>query len=276
MSNIEPLLSVIITVYNGMPYLRDTVDALLIQTYNNFEIIIVDDGSTDDTPQYLDSLTDNRIFVIKEKRIGRGKALNLAILNARGKYLAINDADDISFPERIEKQVIFLENNPDYGLVGSHSRIKNYKTGEIKHHSRPLDNESIKRSFTRGQPLQHVTVTMRKSIVEKVGGYNENIAFLFDRDIFLRVAQHAKVYNLPDELVEVGQHDNRFFEGRYKGLKREFKSLKYRIKAIWLFDFPKIWILREIFWSAWAMMPYSLRKPLINVVDIIKTQLKNS
>jgi glycosyltransferase involved in cell wall biosynthesis len=270
----KSLVSVIITVYNGMPYIRDAVEALLLQTYENLEIIIIDDGSADETPQYLATLVDKRIRVFREKRIGRGKALNLALKHAQGEYIAINDADDISFPDRIDKQVCFLESNQEYGLLGTHSRIKNLKTGEIKHHSRPVHDEKIRELFTKGQPIQHVTVLMRKKIVEEVGGYNEKIPFLFDRDIFLRMAQVSKLYNLEDELVEVGQHNNRYFAGNFTGITREILSLKYRIKAIYLFDYSKFWIVREIIRSIWTLIPAGLRYPAIRLSKLIKKSVK--
>ncbi len=265
-----PKVSIVITVYNGMPFIKDTIDSLITQTYQNFEVIIVDDGSVDDTPDYLASLTDTRIKVISENRIGRGRSLNLAIKNSNGKYIAINDADDISYPTRLEKQVEFLEKNKEYGLVGSHSIIKNYDTGEIRHHKRPIEDADIRKFFTIGQPIQHVTALILKSVIESIGGYNEQISFLFDREIFLRIAKVSKVYNLEEELVIVGQHGNRYFEGGFKGFKREYFSLKYRIKAISIFNYPKSWIIREILRSIWSFTPHVIRQFIIKQIKKLK------
>jgi hypothetical protein len=106
-----------------------------------------------------------------------------------------------------------------------------------------VTNEDIRRYFIKGQPVQHVTVLFRKSVVEAAGGYNEKIKFLFDRDLFLRVAKISKMHNLPDNLVLVGEHQQRFFKYSYVGIDRNWMSTKYQIKAILLFGFSPFLIL---------------------------------
>ena len=134
-----PLVSVIMSVYNGEKYLVQAIDSILNQTYQNFEFIIIDDCSTDNSSHILQEYAqkDSRIKIIKkEKNIGiKGfiKNLNLGISIAKGKYIARMDADDISLPERFQKQVDFLENNPEITLVGAQLNLINEQnkiTGE--------------------------------------------------------------------------------------------------------------------------------------------------
>jgi glycosyltransferase involved in cell wall biosynthesis len=252
------------TVFNGMPYLVKSVDSILSQTYQDVELVVVDDGSTDDSLAYLNSLSDPRLKVIQGGRLGRGKALNLGLRHCKGTYIAINDADDISYPDRIEKQVQFLEEHKDHVLVGSLSYFMDHNAGEkIVHKKRPLTDEGIKEALTKGQPIQHVTAMIRKEAILTAGGYNENISFLFDRDLFLKLGRLGRLANLSEPLVEVGHHESRFFYFNYKGLQREYWSLRYRIKAILLFHFPKWWIIREIVRSLWTLTPGWVRHAII-------------
>lgn len=232
----QPLVSVLITCYNGLPYIKKALDCLIQQTYSNIEIIVVDDFSDDGTYEFLISNAKNNpnIFYYHNPLKGRGKALNFGLSKCKGKYVAINDADDLSLPERIEKQVDFLENNPDYGIVGSMSKLVSLEDERIIKESdkRPVTNEEIRICFTKGQPMQHVTVMFSKDLILSLGGYNEKIDFLFDRDLFLRIAQVSKMYNLEDILVNVGEHENRYFKYKYKGIVRNWYSMKYQISAI--------------------------------------------
>lgn len=263
----KPLVSVLITSYNAMPYLMKAVDGIINQTYINWELIIIDDHSTDSTMEYLSSLNNKRITTKINPKKGRGTALNYGLTLCQGKYIAINDADDYSYRNRLAIQVNFLEEHSDVGLVGSHSILKNHVTGEEVIHNRPTDEQGIKIAFTKGQPIQHVTVMMRKKIVEAVGGYNENIKFLFDRDIFLRIATVSKLANLKDILVEVGHHDNRFFYYQFKGIKREWLSFKYKVKAIRIFGLPKTWIIKTLLVSLFSLLPLNTR---ITITKLIK------
>ena len=265
----QPIVSVLITSYNAMPYLVAAVEGIVNQTYTNWELIVIDDHSTDFTMEYLNSLRNEKITAQINPKKGRGSALNYGLTLCQGKYIAINDADDYSLPKRLSTQVSFLEANPEYGLVGSHSVLKDLLTGEVVYHQRPTEWEEIKKTFTKGQPIQHVTVLMRHDLIKKIGGYNEKIQFLFDREIFLRLGRITKLANLPDVLVEVGHHHNRHFYFKFKGIHREYYSLKYRILAINQFGFPKHYIVREVLFSIFALIPEKIRKIIINIYKYI-------
>jgi len=272
MNKDQPLVSVLITVFNGMPYIVKVIEHLQNQTYSNIEIIIIDDGSLDETKMIVENFSklDDRIKLIESARVGRGRALNKAIEVSSGEFLAINDADDFSHITRIQKQVKFLETNPEYVLVGSKSNLINLKTKEISEHSkkRPITDNEIRQYFLKGQPIQHVCVLMRKESVKKIGGYNEKINFLYDRDLFIRLASNGgKLYNLNENLVNVGHHPDRFFYNTFTGKERIKLDFHYRFKAAKMLKVPfkiklKLWLLLR-----WSLLPNSIRKIIKKTVN---------
>ena len=119
MSSPAPDVSVLMTVYNGMPYLAEAVESIRAQTYRRWKMIIVNDGSTDNSGQYLDSLANDRIIVLHQENGGTAVASNNGLKRCDTEFLARMDSDDICSPTRIEKQVAFLRDNPQVGLVGT-------------------------------------------------------------------------------------------------------------------------------------------------------------
>lgn len=260
-----PLVSVLITTFNASKFIRKVLDSIIQQTYKKIQIVIIDDQSTDDTVEKIENfISENNeatiTFAINPQK-GRGKALNYGISLCKGSLIAINDSDDFSLPSRIETQVDFLNNNPEYGLVGTYSSVINLETGEVFDNSflRPVENSDIRKFFVYGQPIQHVTAMFRKSLVEAVGGYNENISFLFDRDIFLRCAQISKLYNIPTSLVLVGEHTNRFFQYSYVKRQRFKLSMHYKFKAVHMLNLPKYFYFLLGIEYLWGLIPEKFR-----------------
>lgn len=147
-SNISPKVSVVMSVYNGEKYLPETIDSILNQTFKDFEFIIINDGSTDKTAKILTSYDDPRIRIFNQENMGLTKSLNRAISLAKGEYIARMDADDISYPERLKKQVDYLNKNPDIGLVGS-KYIRIDKRGrKIDEINVPIGTDNILKHFS--------------------------------------------------------------------------------------------------------------------------------
>lgn len=256
-----PLVSILITAYNCENHLGPTLDSLTSQTFSDFEIVVVEDGSSDGTVELLKqkAAEDDRIKTFFPGRLGRAKALNYGVAKCRGKYLAINDADDFSMSTRIEKQVAYLDAHPEVGLLGTGKEVHE---GEKKWVSKiPVTDEEIRRHFIKGQPIQHSTVMFRKEVVDKVGGYNEDIQFLLDRDIFLRVAEHTKMYQINEPLIILNRSVNQFFMHKFKGLERTRMSARYQLKAIDQFGFSpflKIEIIAKLWYRALLELKYRL------------------
>ena len=265
-----PLVSVLITVYDGMPTIGKCIEALLAQTYEHLEVVIVDDGSTDGTRELISQMAerDPRIKLVYQGRVGRGRALNLGLQHCSGEFIAVNDADDLSLSGRIERQVEFLLNRPEYVLVGGRMELSNLDTGEVRPDTflhRPIENEEIRRYFLRGQPIQHSTVLMRQEAVRQIGGYNEGIKFLYDRDLFVRLMSIGKLHNLDEVLIRLGRHGKQFFYHTYVGRDRIRQDFRYRFMAARILGTPmrtrfKLWLMLQ-----WKLMPNGIRnmiKPL--------------
>jgi GT2 family glycosyltransferase/radical SAM superfamily enzyme YgiQ (UPF0313 family)/SAM-dependent methyltransferase len=196
-----PQISVVMSVYNGAPYLEDAVNSILQQTYANFELIIVNDASTDATPEILQKFDDCRIRVITNPRnLGLTKSLNKGIAAARGHYIARMDADDLSLPHRLERQRQFLEEHPDYALVGS-SYYQIDENGQIRSLIRVLTADSDLRAGLRQQNwFGHGSVMMRREAFTQLDGYDEQFTYAQDYDLWLRLSEQFQVANLEEPL----------------------------------------------------------------------------
>ena len=200
-----PLVSVIMSVYNGEKYLVQAIDSILNQTYQNFEFIIIDDCSTDNSSHILQEYAqkDSRIKIIKkEKNIGiKGfiKNLNLGISIAKGKYIARMDADDISLPERFQKQVDFLENNPEITLVGAQLNLINEQNKITGEAIAALQHRDIVKRITSQIQLFHPVIMFRK---DQNIQYREKFLYCEDYDLYLNlITQGKKLANINEKLL---------------------------------------------------------------------------
>jgi len=261
---IDLKVSFLITVFNDWEKLEETIPTLLNQNFDSFEIVIVDDGSGDQTSNYLKSLESRyeRIKCFFPGKLGRGRALNYGIEQANGDFIAINDADDVSDPDRLKLQYHFLSSNLDYGMIGSSFFLLDVQTKEKKLVEKPKDNALIRRTLIREQPFQHSTVLIRKSVLKEIGGYNTTIRFLFDRDIFIRIAKVSKVHNLQLPLVTIKRHPQQFFYHSFSPYKRRYMHHKYCAEAIIQLGFPKYLLLEPIVVFAWEVVSITYKKML--------------
>jgi len=198
-----PVISAILPVYNGQDHLAECIDSVLHQSYSNFEFIIVDDASTDSTPQILKkhSNQDDRIIVITNP-VNQKQTIsaNTACKNARGKYIARMDADDVALPKRFEKQLEFLEANPNVGMVGSWTDTIS-ETGKIVGQWKTASEPGVLNwNLLFGTSFAHSSVMMRSNLVKKVGYYQSPEAE--DYDLWSRISRIAKVANIPEILQQ--------------------------------------------------------------------------
>ena len=198
--NKAPQISVIMPVYNGEKYLKEAIESILDQTFRDFEFIIINDGSTDKTAEIIKSFNDARIQLINQKNAGIILSLNRGISESRGKYIARMDADDISLPERLEKEYRFLEQNPKYGIVGTTFLIINKNNQVIGVNAVLLENEDLKKEIIIETTFGHGTVMMRKSVLDTVGYYNPKALHAEDFDLWTRFAEKSKMANLSEVL----------------------------------------------------------------------------
>lgn len=189
------------SVYNGERYLRESVESILNQTFIDFEFIIVDDGSTDKTSAILAGYTDPRIVRLRNQtNLGLTKSLNRGLAAARGEYVARQDADDISHPDRLAEQVSFLDKHPDIALAGT-AYVEMYEDGRDSRVMRvPLTPDDINEQLFYHHCFCHGAVMARRSCLEAVDGYNEQFLVAQDRDLWLRLAERYDLANLPEPL----------------------------------------------------------------------------
>ena len=198
-------VTVLMSVYNGGESIRTAVESILNQTYSNFEFLIVDDGSTDDTPDVLRSLVteDSRIRVVRNRsNLGLGGSLNRGVAEARGELVARMDADDISHPERLERQVEFLTREPSVDVVGTQAVDIDSAGNLLASRSAPMTHQAICRLIPWTNPMIHPSVMFRRQAIIAVGSYDARLRYAEDYDLWFRcIAGGLKFANLPDCLL---------------------------------------------------------------------------
>lgn len=202
-------VSVIMPVYNGEKYLTKAIDSILNQTFRDFELIVIEDGSTDSTSELLAAFKDKRIRVVcNKKNIGVTNSLNIGLRQAKGDYIARCDADEINHPKRFERQVNFLNHHSDVVLVGSSVILINQDNMVIGKVDFPQTHEEICRKIIVRNSIAHPTVMFRKKTIEQVGFYRSIFNGAEDYDLWFRMLHKGKVQNLPEYLVKRRIHDN--------------------------------------------------------------------
>lgn len=199
--NVKPLVSILMPVFNSESYINEAIDSILDQTYKNIELIIYDDGSTDGTRALIKGYLDPRIAgIFSDKNYGVVHARNVMIDRARGKYIALMDADDIAHPFRIEKQLEYLENN-SCDVIGSAQLVLNQKTGKIKKSKDNFTDPDIRALLSIYCTLCNSSVTMRSEILKKFK-YDENFPFAEDYFLWARLAAaQYRFKNLSERLI---------------------------------------------------------------------------
>ena len=199
------LVTVIMPVYNAENYLKESIDGVLSQTYSNFELVILNDGSSDNSHTIISSYTDPRIIYIKNNlNLKLIATLNLGLQKAKGKYIARIDADDIMLPNRISEQVLFLEENLDYGMVGSYVQTFGDVEGSIYY---PLDDAYIRYTSMFYNPFVHSAVMLRASVIAThLFDYDSTMLHVEDYALWIQIMRVSKVANLPEILVRYRVH----------------------------------------------------------------------
>jgi glycosyltransferase involved in cell wall biosynthesis len=206
----EPVVSVVLPVYNAATHLPEAMQSLLTQTFADFEIIAVNDGSTDGSQRILEDFArvDSRVRILQRPNTGIVGALNDGLAVARADLIARMDSDDVSRPTRFEKQVAYLTAHPECVLLGAQVQV-------IDPHGMPLYTSDLPAGHAavdaalmlgKGGTIRHPVAMMRRSAVESIGGYRQQYQWAEDVDLFLRLAEVGRVANLPDVLLQYRQH----------------------------------------------------------------------
>lgn len=201
--NSAPDVSVVLSVRNGGTDLPRAIESILAQTFSNFELIAINNGSTDGTRSYLDSIADPRLRVFHQTDAGLAAALNRGISLARGRYIARQDHDDLADPSRIAKQVAFLNAHPDHALVGTRAEIWVGDRPSGRFHDHPTEDDILRFDLLFDNPFVHSSMMIRKSALDHVGVYSTDPARQppEDYELWSRVARHYRLANLPERLT---------------------------------------------------------------------------
>ena len=203
----NPLVSVLMPVYNTAPYLREAMDSMLSQSFKDFELIVLNDCSPDNAEEILDIYDDPRIVRYKgEKNAGLSNVLNVGIEMARGKYIARMDSDDISLPQRLQVQVDYLDKHPEVDLVSVGMRLFGAKEGTW---IREINPEKVKIEALFHSPVLHASSVWRKDAFEKRGlRFRQEMVPAEDYDLWVRaMLRGLKLVNLPEVLYEYRIHE---------------------------------------------------------------------
>jgi glycosyltransferase involved in cell wall biosynthesis len=203
-----PEVTVLMAVYNGESHLTQAIDSILGQTYEEFEFVIIDDCSTDRSRDIVLSYGDPRIrFLENERNLGLARSLNRGLATARGEFVARLDADDISEPERLERQVAFLAAHSEVALLGTWYTEIDEEGQALGRYALPCDHTAIRWAMLFYCPFVHSAVMWRRALIEsQVGGYDESLRHSMDFDLWTRVAHHLPVANLSQYLVRLRLH----------------------------------------------------------------------
>lgn len=205
MNNINPKVSVVIATYNRAHFIRAAIDSVLAQTFSDYEIVVVDDGSTDTTQEVVKSY-GNKVRYYYQRNQGKATAQNYAVAQAKGEYIALLDDDDVWFPNKLEIQMKVLEQDPDLGFVCSESQLTDEKGQLIRHWQKKQTSKETFESLYEENFIQHSTVVVRKRFLDMVGGLDTALKTTEDYDLWLRLAKVCKFKYIPMPLVEYRQH----------------------------------------------------------------------
>ncbi|RKN75907.1 glycosyltransferase family 2 protein [Paenibacillus ginsengarvi] len=239
-------ISVVMAVYNGELYVQQAIDSVLAQTYDNFELIVIDDGSTDRTPKILDRLKDKRIIKYRlPTNRGAANALNFAIKKARGDWIAVHDADDVSMPERLAVQAGYVLQNPELVAVGSKITCigeNDVDPNQLRRTETNLnygnDSELLYRNRYLVCPICHGTALFSKAKFLEAGGYDTSFRITYDYDLWLRLFQHGPIGKIDEVLYKYRIHSSSL--SRRNGMATYMEKLRCCIMRLRQFEYSHL------------------------------------
>ena len=258
----SPKVSVVTSVYNGEPYFDRAIPGILAQTFDDFEFIVVDDGSTDGTLEKLQEVArrDARVRVFSPGRLGAAAAYNFGVAQASGEYIARQDFDDRSYPDRLRLQAAFLDAHPDVGIVGGSYLLVDERRDERYVRIPPLEHEAIILAMAKFVPIAHTTATFRRRAWSEASGYPlaEN---LIDLRFYLRVAKLGwRFGNLPEVVGEHYVHDSSWFHRTMKYVDRQRDLARVQAQAVRELGLPRWMYLFSVGRHAYASIPTPLKR----------------
>jgi len=259
-----PKVSVVTPVYNGEAYFDTAIPSILGQSRDDFEFIIVDDGSQDRTPQFLRELAakDSRVLPFFPGRLGFAGACNFGVAQARGEYIARQDFDDRSYPERLRLQVELLDREPRIGVVGGYYVLVDENRGERYVRMPPTGHAEILRAMARYIPLAHTLATFRRAVWVEAGGYPD-INNLVDLRFWLRIAKLGWHFaNIPEVIGEHFVHGESFFHRSFRYAQRQRELARVQAEIVHQLNLPRWMYAYSLGRYAYAYCPTPLKRAI--------------
>lgn len=200
----QPLVSIVMPIYNCEPFLKDAIRSMLNQTYSDFELIGVNDGSTDSSGSVLEHFAaiDSRVVAVHQPNGGIVSALNTGLAISKGSLIARMDGDDISLPERIELQVHYFQQHSEISAVGTGAQFIDEQGIKAELHLLPTSHEEINTALSDATyAILHPTLMVKAGAIRAVGGYDPAFRIAEDLDLFLRLGERFRLANLPEVLL---------------------------------------------------------------------------
>ena len=257
-----PRVSVVSTVYNGEGYLERAIPGILAQTFEDLEFILVDDGSTDSSLARLHEVAerDPRVRVFAPGRLGAAAAYNYGVAQAKGEYVARQDFDDRSYPDRLRLQVELLDAHPEVGLVGGYYLLVDERRNERYVRMPPTDHAAIIAAMARYVPVAHTVATFRRQAWSDANGY-PIVNNLIDLRFYLRVAKLGwRFANVPEILGEHFVHDASWFHRSLKYVERQRDLARVQAEAVRELGLPSWMYLFSLGRHAYAYIPPGLKR----------------
>ncbi|MGA2790380.1 MAG: glycosyltransferase [Candidatus Bathyarchaeia archaeon] len=201
----HPTVTVLMPVLNEEKYLPASIESVLNQTFTDFELLIISEhGTSEESLRIIRTYGDDRIrHIHNSARMGLARSRNIGVTNAKGRYVAVSDADDVNLPCRFEKQVEFLDAHSDVGVVGSRYDIIDEEDKVIERPKPALERGLIKWRLLLGDcPLAHSSVMVRRSVYVQLGGYNPDLPYCEDYELWVRALEVTKIANMPETLQQ--------------------------------------------------------------------------
>jgi glycosyltransferase involved in cell wall biosynthesis len=266
-----PIVSVLLPVYNGDRYLAEAIESILAQSFKDFELLIVNDGSTDRSRQKLEryAAQDDRIRLIHRENRGLIQTLNEMLALARGEFLARMDADDISSGDRFALQVKFLQQNPEYVCVGGAYDLIDPKGRTVLHSVMPETNAEIQQALLSGQTIiNHPCAMIRRSALQQIGGYDEAMQTVEDLDMLLRLGEIGLLANLPDTVLKYRFHmesvSAKHSDFQYQMIQAACRQAWQRRGMVGQFKAQRLWYRpgcdrssRQAFWQQYGWWAFN-------------------
>jgi cellulose synthase/poly-beta-1,6-N-acetylglucosamine synthase-like glycosyltransferase len=244
-------VSIVMAVRNGGEYLPEAVESVLSQTFADWELVVVDDGSIDGSGARLDDYAsrDTRIHVEHRVSCGQAKALSDALELCRGDYMGNLDADDAMLPERLEQQVRFLDAHPDVGLLGSAAEFMDESGRPYGTHVWPTSDRELRQLLQRYNPFFHSAVMLRAAVLRMSGGYDPKYTVAHDYDLWMRMARHGRIANLPMPLIRYRTHPQSLTRSRRQLAAYEALSIQWTaVRRGWHNPLSLVYFLRPLFY----------------------------